>query len=505
MSTALEPCSACSSECESAGIQQADPSSIKSQAARGSLSLGAFRLMSHVISWLMTIVIVRILAPEDYGLMAMATILTGYVEIFGELGMGAAIVQKYRIEETELSSNFWFSLVVACCFGLVAMLLAYPTAWLFDEPRVIRLTQAVSVLFVIGGLKVVPTNILLRDLRFRAVGAIQLVATIISSVAMLLLAFQGWGVWTLIGGVVALRLVDLLLSFIVSGWMPRLWFEFKEIRPYLRFGFGIVGTRSLFYVFQNSDRFIVGKVLGTEALGYYSLALTLANLPLEKSMSILGQVALPLFSRLQNNLEHIRDTFTSLTKYTMLIIAPLYLGGAAFGDHVIQGILGDKWAPIVFLFRVMCVVQFIGIAVSLSNVVNYAMGRTHWAVLFYGTNVLLVPPAIYVAVHYGLNSIAIPWLAIYPILCGCYVFLTVRAVKLPLSRYVREGFSPTGASLVMILGMFAFQAALPLRFSENVTNALFLDILSGVLIYVSYQLTFNRASLKALINLRVFG
>src|SRR5438094_9086205 len=129
MSTALEPCSACSSECEGAGIQQADPSSIKSQAARGGLWLGAFRLMSQVISWLMTIVIVRILAPEDYGLMAMATILTGYVEIFAELGMGAAIVQKYRIEETELSSNFWFSLAVGCCFGLVAILLSYCTDW----------------------------------------------------------------------------------------------------------------------------------------------------------------------------------------------------------------------------------------------------------------------------------------------------------------------------------------------------------------------------------------
>src|SRR5207249_11533997 len=126
----------------------------------------------------------KLLGPEDYGLMAMATIVTGYVEIFGELGMGAAIVQKNRIEETELSSNFWFSLVVGCCFGLVAMLLAYPTASLFDEPRVIRLTQAVSVLFVIQGMKVVPSNILLRDLRFRAVGAIQLVATIISSVSM---------------------------------------------------------------------------------------------------------------------------------------------------------------------------------------------------------------------------------------------------------------------------------------------------------------------------------
>src|SRR6266550_1423428 len=114
--------------------------------------------------------VARILRPEDYGLMAIASLFTGYVEVFSELGLGAAIVQRIEITQGELSSNFWLSVLVGVVLAILTLPLAYVTAWAFHDPRVLGITESISVLFLSGGIMVVPFNLLLRDMRFGAIG-----------------------------------------------------------------------------------------------------------------------------------------------------------------------------------------------------------------------------------------------------------------------------------------------------------------------------------------------
>ena len=147
--------------------------SIVRKAAKSGLWFAGFKFATQILSWAVTIFVARLLSPEDYGLMSLANVLTGYVEVFSELGLGAAIVQRPDISQKEYSSNFWFSLAVGTVFAGVAYLLSYPTAWLFGEPRVIPITQTISALFIVGAVGTVPFNMLMRDLRFKAIGVIQ--------------------------------------------------------------------------------------------------------------------------------------------------------------------------------------------------------------------------------------------------------------------------------------------------------------------------------------------
>jgi PST family polysaccharide transporter len=134
--------------------------SIVDKAFKGAIWLTLFRGSGQIFSWLTTIIVARILSPSDYGLMDMATILTGYVVLFSSLGLGMAIIQRENITENALSSLFWLLVSWGFFLAIVCLFLAYPTVAIFNEPRLLRVTQSVSILFLVGGLLIVPNNIL---------------------------------------------------------------------------------------------------------------------------------------------------------------------------------------------------------------------------------------------------------------------------------------------------------------------------------------------------------
>ena len=174
--------------------------SIERKVFKGVSWLATFKLLSQIFSWAVTIAVARMLVPGDYGLMEMATVITGYAMIFSELGLGSAIIHKPKLTQNELSSLFWFLVGFSIILSIGAYFASYPTAYIFNEPRVIPVTKSVSILFMISGFQILPLALLNKELEFKKVGLIELIGVIFSSVAMYLLAFFEAGVWTLIGG-----------------------------------------------------------------------------------------------------------------------------------------------------------------------------------------------------------------------------------------------------------------------------------------------------------------
>jgi|CXWL01.1.fsa_nt_gi O-antigen/teichoic acid export membrane protein len=478
--------------------------SLGKQTARAGLWLAAFRFVTQAVSWTITIAIARMLTPGDYGLMAMASIFTGYVEVFSEMGMGAAIVQRQLLSSDELSSNFWFSLLIGCGFAGGAFVLAYPTAWLFDNAQVIPLTQAISVLFIVGALMVVPFNLLTRELRFQAIGLVQLVAVVASSLSMLWMARHQFGVWTLIGGVIVLRVLTVVLVFYASGWKPRWHFRLDDVKPFLRFGLGVAGSRSLFYCFQKLDKVIVGKMLGVQALGFYSFALEMASIPTDKMISIVNQVSFPLFSRVQHDRSQLMEVYTKVTRYVALLASPLFLAGAVFGEEIIYAILGEQWGPSIFLFRTFCVVQILMAIGSLHGVVHNALGRPYRMLGFYAVTIVVMAPALVWASMYGMNALAIPWLTVYPLLWFGWTAVTIGALQLPWRQYLEGGLSPVGFSMLVIAAVAVVQAILrQMGISSTNWTVLFLqELLLGGIMYTAYLFTQEKDTVAELKSLR---
>jgi O-antigen/teichoic acid export membrane protein len=469
-------------------------------AFRSGLWFSGFRFLSQGISWYITVLVARALNPADYGLMAMASILTGYIEIFSEMGLGSAIVQKIDVVQKELSSVFWLTVAVGVGFGIASFWLAYPTALIFREPRVIPITRLISVVFVISSLAIVPYSILTRDIKFKEIGIIQFAAVLGSSLSMLWMARSGFGVWTLIGGTIVHRIISVGLTFWISKWCPDWHFDFGEAKALLKFGVNVASSRSLFYVFQKSDKFIVGKMFNAKLLGFYSFAMQLASIPMEKIVAIINQIAFPVFSRYQNDVSKSNDLYLKLTEYVAIIVAPLFFGGFVLGDELVLILLGEKWQPVTYIFKLLCISNFAVSLTSISGIIHLAQGRPQWGLIFTGVSTVFMSLSIYVAAVKGFEYVVIPWISIYPILCFGWTWVTLRKLKIQVYTYLRSFITAGAATACMIIGITVFRLLRMATFPKTTYQwlPLVFEIGIGAFLYLTYLSVFERKEIRML-------
>jgi O-antigen/teichoic acid export membrane protein len=419
-------------------------------AFRSGIWLAVFKFVAQAFSWVVTIQIARLLRPEDYGLMGMAGILAGYIQLFSEMGLGAAIIQKPDLNQKELSSIFWFTSALGVLFAFAGFLLAYPTSLLFREPRVIPITKVISALFVFGSLTIVPINLMKKEARFKEIGQIQFAAAVVSSLIALVLAYKGFGVWALAGAAISLNLFTMLLTVRACRWRPSLHFNFGETKTLLKFGLNVAVANTLYYLFDQSDILIVGKLFNARMLGYYSMATKLASVPSDKIVSIITQVSYPVFAKYQGDSDMSREVYLRITELTVLLTAPMFLGCALFADQLIPLLLGPRWLPTVYFFKVLCVAKMCASLMSLNSAINTAQGRPHWASWVNLASLATMAPAFVVCGRQGFHSLGVPWLSIYPVIYALWTAVTLRKIHVQIRNYLGI-IAPTILSTVLIV------------------------------------------------------
>lgn len=468
---------------------------ILQSAFAGASWLAFFRIISQTFSWITTIIIARILIPEDYGMMEMATIFTGYVVLFSEIGLGSAIVQRDEITQDELSSIFWFIVGWGFLLSLSCIVIAYPTAAVFRNESLIPLTQSMAIIFMLGALIIVPQNILLRELKFKVTGLIEATSVIISCVSMIIMASLGSGVWTLIGGNIVRTACRAVLVMSFSGWRPRLSFEFDRLKPYLHYGIHVAIGNSLYYVYTKSDCFFAGRMLGASKLGYYSMALQLAVIPTDKVISLINRVSFPLFSRCQNDPKTFNDFFLKMVKILGIIALPLYCGGIFIADEVILALLGIKWMDAIIPFKMLCVAQIFVALASVNAIVYNAKGLPRVNVYFNLVNVILLPLSFFVAARYGLIYVAIPWITVHPLIRIVQTWMTLRLLALRISSYLKAISHPVYAVLSMMAVLVFFRSVyFDVFVPRQETDVIYIiaTLIIGAASYVGYYALFQR-------------
>lgn len=478
--------------------------SITTKAFKGASWLAIFNLFSQIFSWVSTIIVARILVPGDYGLIELGTIMTGYAAMFSELGLGAAIVQRKDSNKNELSSVFWFSFGVSLFFSLSCFPLSYLTAYVFNEPRVIPLTQAASLIFVFSGLQIVPFNLLKKELDFKKVGIIQMFGVIVSCISMLIIARLEGGAWTLMMGMIIRSLTMMVLSYILVKWLPHFHYNFKEAIPYIKFGIASAVSRSLFYVYDKSDKFFAGRVWNPKTLGYYSFAMELSKLPTEKITLIINQVSFSVFSKLQDNKEEFNRFYLNIVKITMTLVLPLFVGGFATSEELVNLLLGEKWIQIIFIFKFLCLIQILTSLNAVNSFVHNAQGRPHWSVVYHATCAILMPLSFYFAVQYGLTAMLVPWFSTYFILCTVWIFITINKIGIDLKSYLRSIMTPLLATVIMLIPIAFVSYTINISLGKwNIyLISLILKVLLGAGFYLAYLWFFDRKLFSDIKKLR---
>lgn len=443
----------------------------------------AMRMLGQVINWVMTIVVIRYVRPEDYGLKSMADVAIGLIAVFSTSGMEAAIIQVKDLTSEKIASIFGFLLLINGLLFSVLVIGAYPLSTYYGDARIVDLVHVMALGFLLVPFNAIPSAITGRNMEYRLLSTVSLVTNIVGAMTTLALAVCGFGVWALATGPLVSALLNaIMLNFRVRALVwPR--FAISEIREMAVFGGTIVLTSILWIVFSRADVFIGGRLLTPAEVGLYAVALQWAALPIDKLIPMVNQVAFPAYSRLRDDKEAVRRHFLLSVRVASILMFPVAFGIAAIAHPLIPLVIGDAWAPVATLLMMQCLLTpFRAISMLFAPMTN-AMGKPQIQLKLTALGTATMVPGYIVGAHYGPTGLILVWLIVYPWVMLANVFSSVRLIDLSAGAVGRAISRPLLYSTVMLIVLLGLQKT-SLAHQHPATQLAVLIPIGG-LIYVS--------------------
>lgn len=452
-------------------------------------------LMGKLVSLMSTLVLVRLLTPEDFGLMAMASTVTGFVGFFNEIGIGAAIVQRTDVSDEEINGCFGIALLAsgALCLGVV--LASWPASAFFGMDRLQPLLAVLGFGFFFGALNTVPLALLRKDLRFQAVLWLGATAAIVQALVAIPLAWFGLKYWAIVGGFFVGQTVVTSWYWYISSWRPHWPMRLREGKALLAYGIDITFTRVLWHLYMNVDKLIIGKLLGERAVGIYDVSRSLATLPTSQISGLVSSIASPVFARLQDDLPRLSQVQMRLTRGVAYIAFPLLAGMAVLANELVLVLLGGKWHEAVIPLQALCFSEAIATVTNIQAQLLISTGRVKRLVHFNTACAIVMPLAMVAGAITGqLVGVALAWALVFPLLA---VWLQHEALVASGLRYIdfwRAIQPPTLGTALMVAAVYALHAAM-LPFALPPLLLLASGIAIGVLSYAVYIIYIDRKGL----------
>lgn len=412
---------------------------------------------SQLISLGTTVVLARLLVPEEFGLVAMILVFTGFAKMLADFGLAPAIVQKKDITDTQLSSLFWLNNLLGVGLFGIGIVLAPFIASFYEEPALVALTYGMSASFILGALGIVPSALIRKAMRFRLFSIITLISVLLASAAAIGSAYAGLGAWALVIQALVRALIASLLYLRYGGWRPGFAFNLQSVIPMIRYGLGYVGYSVINYWAKHIDNLLVGKLLGSGPLGYYNEAYKLMRLPVSQVMGSLSGVMFPALSSIQDDHERCKRVYLKTMSTLSMATFPIAIGVLVLGEPLILTFLGDQWVQSIPILQILAIT---GVSSTFSNPTGWlykSQGRTD--IMFWwglgGSGTLVVGIAIG-ATFMNVEAIATGYTV-------AHVLLMVPSVAIPgrlIGMTFREVFAATRGALACAAAMGGFMALL---------------------------------------------
>jgi teichuronic acid exporter len=376
-------------------------SNLKKRAYSG-VFWSAIELLSYqFISFIIGLIIARILDPSDYGLMGMISIFIALGQSVVESGFNSALIQKKETTEEDYSTAFYFFIVVGIVMCLGLFLSAGPVSRFYNEPRLELITQVMSLNFVFVSIGLIQRSILMKELNFRSLAKVSVVSGTAAGAVGLISAFRGGGVWALVLQIIVKNIVDALLLSLIRRWKPTRSFSVPRFKELYGFGHSIFLSGLVNQFFRNIFYLIIGKLYSEKQLGYYTRADQFQKTPSNMILNIIRRVSFPVFSQLQDEPADLRRGYQKSMRLTMFCVVPFMFLIILVSKSFVLVVLTQKWLPMVPFMRLLSLngIFFSIYAINMS-VVN-AKGRGRLFFILNSLDKILVLVFIFITVKMG--------------------------------------------------------------------------------------------------------
>ena len=408
-----------------------------------------------------SIVLANLLSPRAFGLIAMITIIVGFAEVFAEMGFSAALVQRRGLQKEHLSSVFWLNLASGGLLTALFMAGAPLLGSFYGEPLLVPLTMFIAVTFLIKSAAVVQRALFTREVDFKALSIVEVSSVGVAGVVAIWMAYSGYGVWSLAVQSVLQALLSTALLWTFSSWRPHFQFAWQGVKDLLGFSLSYTGTQSMNYWARQADDLLIGKFIGSAALGVYRFAYDIMLFPLQNISRVMSRVMFPSLSSIQSEKERVKDVFLKMAGTVALVTFPLMLGLLATTERFVYVVFGAKWAGMIPILRVFAL---LGLSQSIGTLVGnlfLSQGRADLQFRLGLVSKPLTLIAIVIGLQWGVLGVALgyaaaSWLMSYPIF-----YFAGRLVNLTYGELLRTLGGTFGCAVLMAGAVYGLGWILP--------------------------------------------
>jgi O-antigen/teichoic acid export membrane protein len=449
------------------------------------------------VSFIGTAIMARILSPRDFGLISMAVLVTGIVNLFGNLALGAGLVQKKEIDEEYLSTVFVSSVLIGILLFVIAAIFSPVVSLFFKEPVIKWVIIFLSFNFIISSISSVQTTLLYKNVRLKTIGIIEIVSRIVRVLIMLICAVIGLQFWSIVIGIIAERILKTVLLCIVIKWRPAFIFSKEKFMELFRFGRNIYGDDFLGYFSRNVDFIVTGRILGVSMLGIYQFSYNLPYLVQTYVQDGIAPVAFPVFSKVNDDKERLSRGFFNAVKFISMITFPLMVGLSFCANDFIAVVYGKKWLPAAPPLRLLCFSAALASIHCIVGSVFKAVGRPD---IGFKWSLFRLPFTVGLVVlfsRWGIIGIAAAMFFV-EFCCVVLSYLATKLLDSGFKKYLLSLLPAVSGSIAMISGLYLISRSL-IKI-DNSYLRLSVSILLGSGLYLGALFVFYKKDLFGIIS-----
>ncbi len=463
-------------------------SKLRERSIKGAGSIVFARVISYGVGMIGTVILARLLTPDDFGLIAMVVVFSLLLQNFGVNGFIEAVIQKDEINHKQLSTLFWINMGINLVLMLLFMAIAPLIAWLYDEPRLKVITIAIAFSIIIAGLSAQHLALLNRSMQFYKISANEIVAVIISVTVAITLAWYGWGYWALVARRVVLPLATTTGAWTLCWWWPGVPSRCAGVKSMLKFAINTYGSFVMTYFSRNLDKILIGRHYGSISLGNYQKAYDLFVMPANQLTVPLSNVSLATLSRLRNEPEKYRRYYlnaVSMIAFVGMVFSAILV---LIGKDFILLLLGAQWEEAGGVFSAFAPSIGIMMIYNTHRWIHLSLGRADQLLRWSIISLIVIVVLIIVGIPYGPLGIAIAYTTSFYVLIVPGIWYAGRPIHLKFSSLFsviwKYFLSALTAGLLCWFVFYSFDLTSNIFVELNVFVRILVSCILCILIYL---------------------
>ena len=458
----------------------------------------AERAGTQVASFIVSIVLARLLGPKTLGLLALANIFISIMNAVTNTGFGTALIQKKDADNLDFSSTLYFSMATGV-FAYIVLFIAAPfIAKFFNVPKVCPVIRVMSIGFIFSSANVVQRAYVIRKMQFRLFFYSSIFVSVFSAIVGISMAYLGFGVWALVAQQLTKSVVDIIVLAIMSDWRPKLIFSINRIKIIYGFGWKVLVSAVLEAVYQRLRNLVIGKFYDEEALAFYDKGLQFPNLLVTNIDTTIANVLVSAESKVQDTLEKVKNMSRKSVQVSSTLLFPLLLGLMACADNVVPLLLGNKWNPCIPYIKILCIALMM-MPVQTANMQGFlAIGKSDVYLRIKLIQKIVGTLVIVLALILSKSPISIA----YSELVAYILFAAIMFVpnKKHLDYSAKEQLSDLIPQLLAAILMVAVVLCVPFVLKNRII-CLTVQVLSGAAVYIGVSYLFKLPGFMYLFNI----